>query len=83
LLAHGDLEPMAFIDSDDSKVGAFIDGLEIRSPQWLRNSRLPKPIVAIASVYESEIAECIESFGYREGIDYFRPHCVEYRRLSL
>jgi len=70
-----------YVDSNSSKNGSVFEGFRVRLPVGL-DTESPLPIVVIASVYEHEIAAALDLLGYRENLDYFRLHGVEYHKVS-
>ncbi|GAB4236494.1 MAG: hypothetical protein Kow00109_10060 [Acidobacteriota bacterium] len=70
-LLNGGIEPAWFVDSDSGKVGKRIFRWEVRSPEELNHRSRRKPWVVIGSMWAWEIAERLESWGYRPEEDYF------------
>ena len=79
LLSYAGLSVAGFLDSDERKWGTRIGEFEVLDRSGFESDA--KPLIAIASVYEHEIAGDLEAQGYVEGVDFFRPRGVEYHRL--
>ncbi len=80
MLEYAGVTVSGYLDSDESKWGTLYGDLEVHGPDQLEIEAV-RPLVVIGSVYEQEIAETLDSMGYSESIDYFRPRGVEYRNL--
>lgn len=78
LLEYAGLKADYFVDSDLSKEGSRIEGLLSLGPTQAQKDRA---LVIIGSVYEGEITASLDSMGFIEGVDYLRPHGLEYVRL--
>ena len=79
LLEASGIAVSGFVDSDEEKWGGRVGESEISRPSDIVG--IETIAIVIASVYEHEIAAELESFGFREGVDYFRPRGVEYHRI--
>ena len=75
LLEHYGVEIHAFLDSSPEKIGVSIRRLPVFSPEILNTSPLWNNFhctIFIASLNSSrQIAQYLETAGWREGIDYF------------
>lgn len=80
MLERMEVKVSGFLDSDPKKWGASCVGAPVSGPGILRDPG--RPTVVIASVYETEIASCLQELGYVEQLDYYRVGGVDYRRRS-
>ena len=74
LLEHYDVKIHAFLDRSPGKIGTFLKGLPVLSPETLNTDQLwhhSHCAVFIASMAHVQIAEQLEASGWREGSDYF------------
>ncbi len=69
LLAQGQAEPVAFIDSAPEKTWTTFCGRPVVAPQVLRNAD-PKPFVLICSSFRAELQEQLRAMGFVEDEDF-------------
>lgn len=60
-----------FIDSDSSKCGNFVDGVEVCLPTSIYNEKtIIKPFIIVASTYAEEIEKTLGRMNYKSNDDY-------------
>lgn len=67
----GGLNPAAFIDSDEEKTGAEIEGITVYGPDFLRSCE-SRPFVIIASVFAPEIEAALRALDFKSNVDFIR-----------
>lgn len=71
----------AIIDNDFKKWGTFVENIEIINPELITNNK--NVFIFIISQHGTKIGEQLESYGFKENLDYVDAYETVFRFLKL